>query len=108
MSNQMLVKLNDSNSTRQRPHSIWWTPELITRQEILDEAVLIDKPAPLPEVEGKIQIMYINAVEKTAWYEYEDRPPQPEDEIALLKIRVTQLEAENAQLLLAVVQGGLV
>ncbi len=93
MSNQMLVKLNDPNSTKQIPHSIWYTPDLITRQEILDEAVLIDKPTPLPEVEGKFQQMYINAIEKTAWYEYEDRPLQPADKITLLEQKNVALAA---------------
>ncbi len=91
MPDKILVKLNDPNSAKQIPHSIWWTPSLITRQEILNEAVLVDKPTPRPEVEGKVQIMYVNAVERTAWYEYEDRPPGPED-------RITVLENENAAL----------
>jgi hypothetical protein len=52
------------------------------------------------EVTGKKLMLYVNPVTKQAYYDYVDRPLNENEKIA-------QLEAQNAQMLLVLVEKGL-
>jgi hypothetical protein len=73
-------------------------PEEMQNQGIDVEQTLIPQPENRSR---KFAKLYINIVTKEMWYEYVDRPPTSEEQIA-------ELQFQNAQVLLALVQGGLI
>lgn len=70
-----------------------------TQEQLNQEGILIDE-MPQPIDNGKIPLMYYNPMTKTIFYEYIDKPKTQED---IYK----ELQAQNAQILLALVNGGL-
>lgn len=69
-----------------------------TEEELLQEGYLVDSIPALEEQEGKRAILKYDGT--NLYYEYVDVPLTPQQEIEALKV-------QNAQMLLALVNGGL-
>lgn len=94
------VKYNPESDTRGKVTFIHYNPVLLSDQEKLT-GIMLESSIPQAEVQaGKIAILYINPETNELWYEYEDRPLSPEEEI-------TSLKAQNAQIVLALVMNDL-
>lgn len=68
---------------------------------VIENNILVDNVLNPVEKVGKDAIHYINPQTLEQWYEYVDRPLSYEEQIQ-------ELKAQNAQMLLALVQGGLI
>jgi len=75
-----------------------------TEAELLGLGYLVEM-IPEPEVqEGKLAILCFNRGTKELFYAYEDIPSQPVDETA---VQIAELKSNQAQILMALVAGGL-
>lgn len=63
--------------------------------------IAVDNMAEPEKIDGKVALPYCNPQDGTMWYEYVDVPETPEIQ------RIKELESQNAQMLLALVEGGL-
>lgn len=73
-----------------------------TQAELETIGILVDS-LPNPDYAGnpgKSAKLYVDLTTKTTWYEYVDRPLNDQE-------RIQQVESQNAQMLLALVNGGL-
>lgn len=76
-----------------------------TQEQLEQEGILVEGIPELIQTDGKQAMLYYNPATKELWYEYDDIPKTEEE---LLKEQVVELQAQNAQMLLALVEGGLI
>lgn len=73
-----------------------------TEEELLSDGILVDSiPEPEP-IEGKAPVLKYDGT--NLYYEYVDAPLTPEEQT---KQEIESLKAQNAQMLLVLVEGGL-
>ena len=71
-----------------------------TEQELLQIGALVDSIPGPQQIEGKTAVLYYNAQTNSVYYEYIDKPLSDQG-------RIAQIEAQNAQMLLVLVEKGL-
>lgn len=71
-----------------------------TEEQLLETGYIVDSVPQVPPMQGKDGMLYYNPETKEFYFEYVDRPLTPQEEIESLK-------AQNAQMLLVLVEGGL-
>lgn len=72
--------------------------------DILKSGYMIKDEPTSQSIEGKVPVMYYNPETGEAFYEYEDRPLTPEEQ---LKKEINSIKAQNSQVIVALVMGGL-
>lgn len=71
-----------------------------SQPELELEGILVESiPEPIPQA-GRAYVLHVDLVTKELYYQYEDVPPTPEEE--MIEVKNTQ-----AQVVLALVMGGL-
>lgn len=96
---QVLLSYEKESDTRARVFQQNWNLSDLP-QDIINNGILVDTiPTPDTPV-GKQEQLYINPQTKELWYEYVDIPKTLEGTVA-------DLQSQNAQMLLALVNGGL-
>lgn len=66
-----------------------------TKEELEREGILVDSVPKPEQIKGKADILYCNPKTKELWYEYEDIPKTPEEE---LQEKIQALEQSIAEL----------
>ncbi|MDU1348257.1 hypothetical protein [uncultured Clostridium sp.] len=53
----------------------------MTKEELEEEGILVTEMPKKESIKGKFAILYCNPESKDVWYEYEDIPEQPKEEL---------------------------
>lgn len=100
------VFYNKETETRAEVTTTVYKEELLSSDEKTLAITVDSVPEPVKQV-GKDPIHYINPQTKEQWYEYVDRPLNAEELLAQQATEIIDLKSQNAQILLSLVQGGL-
>lgn len=102
----IFIKVDEQNNITYR-HNFPFDPEIglgKTEEELLIEGKLVPMPAEPGIVAGKIPVEKYDANNNSIAYEWVDIPKTPEQ---LQAESIKELQAQNAQMILALVLGGL-
>jgi hypothetical protein len=91
----------NSDPTRVPIQAIVYQPQTLTSEDLMGSIEFDGDIPPIPDVVGKDGYYYYNSVTKSILYDYIDRPLTDTE-------KISDLQAQNAQMLLALVQGGLI
>ena len=79
-------------------------PEVMSDEDKIG-GIIVNSEIPQPSIpEGKDAVLYFNPTTLEFYYQYVDRPLAPEE---IITKNIADLQAQNAQMLLALVTGGL-